>query len=219
VDDEKKEAQKLDPRGWSGGEDTKLRALVRGYTDRGKNVNWKEVGEEFGWWTSSQCKQRWNYIVKAPTTTGPWLTTEDQAVKDGMLQKKPPSEIANALGRRLGDVQSRWRMILNTDILSVGDLPPLDLASGMRVDQLNLPKTSIHAGVSWDKRTRMWIARTLLSEGRRRVQLGSFPTEDEAVRVLLQARADMADAAEPAVAEAPPRRRQRHQAPRFLTGQ
>jgi hypothetical protein len=64
----------------------------------------------------------------------------------------------------------------------------------MRVDQLNLPKTSIHAGVSWDKRSRMWIAKTLLSDGRRRVQLGSFPTEGEAVRVLVQARADMADA-------------------------
>jgi hypothetical protein len=76
-----------------------------------------------------------------------------------------------------------------------------------------LQKTSIHAGVTWDKRASMWIA--TMHDGRRGVQLGSFAAEAEAVRILAQARIDMADAAEScgsgltelAVDEAPPRRR------------
>jgi hypothetical protein len=198
VDDEKKEAQNLSgPRGWSKDEDKQLSALVKGYRDSNNTVKWKVVAKEFSWWTKQQCQKRSKYIGKAPTTKGPWLTTEDQVIKDGMLAKKPPSEIATALGRRLGDVNRRWRMILNTDILSVGDLPALDVTSDMRVDQFIVQKTSVHAGVTWDKRTRMWLAKTSQSAGRRREQLGSFTTEDEAARVAAQARADMADAAKP----------------------
>jgi Myb-like DNA-binding domain len=125
---------------WTKDEDDKLRSIVEGtmaaaatsaqMPNRGVQINWKVVADQFSGRSDQQCMNRWQKALRPEVTKGPWTEEEDHKVVE-LVRKhgaKRWSLIASQLPGRIGkQCRERWHNHLNPEIRKEAWTPEEDL--------------------------------------------------------------------------------------------
>jgi Myb-like DNA-binding domain len=125
---------------WTKEEDDKLRSIVEAsiaaaavssqVSNRGVQINWKIVADQFSGRNDQQCMNRWQKALRPEVTKGPWTEEEDHKVVE-LVRKhgaKRWSLIASQLPGRIGkQCRERWHNHLNPEIRKEAWTPEEDL--------------------------------------------------------------------------------------------
>lgn len=99
-------------------------------SNRGVQINWKVVADQFTGRSDQQCLNRWQKALRPEVTKGPWTEEEDHKVVELVRQHgaKRWSLIASQLPGRIGkQCRERWHNHLNPEIRKEAWTPEEDL--------------------------------------------------------------------------------------------